>query len=59
MNDSEIFRQAARAADEAVAHQFGGTGPNSAPTTDNAAGDYWRLVFTSTCAALYTFQGRN
>jgi hypothetical protein len=57
MNTTEIFRQAARAADEATMAQFGATGTNSSPTPTNAAGDYWTLVYQATVSALLKHNG--
>lgn len=45
MTMPDIFDHAAKAADAAVAHQFGATGPSSSPSPTNAAGDYWTLVY--------------
>ena len=57
MTHSEIFRQAAQAADDAVTVQFGATGPSSSPSPTNAAGDYWTLVYQATVAALLKWNG--
>jgi uncharacterized protein with PhoU and TrkA domain len=48
MTNSEIFRQAAEAADNATLVQYG----SNRPSTTNAAGDYWKLVYEATAAHL-------
>jgi hypothetical protein len=57
MTHSEIFRQAAQAADDATMHQFAGSLESAQPTTNNAAGDYWKLVYEATVAALLKWNG--
>lgn len=52
MTNSDIFYEATKAADQATIAQFGATGPNSRPSTTNAAGDYWTLVYQATVAIL-------
>jgi hypothetical protein len=48
MTNTEIFRQAAEAADNATLVQHG----TKRPTPNNAAGDYWGLVYQATVASL-------
>jgi hypothetical protein len=57
MTNTEIFRQAREAADDAVQYQFGATGPSASPTPTNGAGEYWTLVYTATVAALLKHNG--
>ena len=54
MTHEEIFRQAAAAADEATTGHMGST---QRPSPTNAAGDYWKLVYEATVAALLKFNG--
>ena len=49
LSNEEIFAQAAAAADRATAAKFGNY---KTPTAENAAGEYWALVFDRTAAWL-------
>jgi hypothetical protein len=57
MTHSEIFRQATLAADDAVMVKFGATGASASPTPTNGAGEYWKLVYEATVAALLKWNG--
>lgn len=48
LSNEEIFAQASTAADNAVAARF----RDVRPSNQNAAGDYWQLVFEATAAFL-------
>lgn len=57
MTMNDIFDHASKAADNATLHQFSGSLESAQPTTNNAAGDYWTLVYQATVQALLKHNG--
>lgn len=55
MTMNDIFHQAAQAADSATQAKFGSNGQY--PSSASSTGDYWKLVYEATVAALLKHNG--